>query len=67
MTTVPLARAATPRGNRISDEIQQEDIVICEQVQRALRSRSYDTGRFSAKRENGVYHFQNLVREFLGE
>jgi choline monooxygenase len=50
-----------------SDEIQQEDIAICEQVQRGLRSRSYDAGRFSAKRENGVYHFQNLVREFLGE
>ncbi len=50
-----------------SDEIQQEDILICEQVQRGLRSRSYDTGRFSAARENGVYHFQNLVREFLGE
>ena len=50
-----------------SDEIQQEDIVICEQVQRGLRSRSYDTGRFSASRENGVYHFQNLVREFLEE
>ena len=50
-----------------SDEIQQEDIVICEQVQRGLRSRSYDTGRFSATRENGVYHFQNLVREFLGD
>jgi choline monooxygenase len=50
-----------------SDEIQQEDIVICEQVQRGLRSRAYDTGRFSARRENGVYHFQNLVREYLGE
>ena len=50
-----------------SDEIQQEDIVICEQVQRGLRSRSYHAGRFSAKRENGVYHFQNLVREFLAE
>jgi choline monooxygenase len=50
-----------------SDEIQQEDIVICEQVQRGLRSRAYNSGRFSAKRENGVYHFQNLVREFLGE
>ncbi|HEY7333099.1 MAG TPA: SRPBCC family protein, partial [Candidatus Limnocylindria bacterium] len=50
-----------------SDEIQQEDIVICEQVQRGLRSRAYESGRFSAKRENGVYHFQNLVREFLGE
>ena len=47
-----------------SDEIQQEDIVICEQVQRG--SAVADTGRFSAKRENGVYHFQNLVREFLG-
>ena len=44
-----------------SDEIQQEDIAICEQVQRGLRSRSYDRGRFSAKRENGVYHFQQLV------
>ena len=50
-----------------SDEIQQEDIAICEQVQRGLRSRAYDTGRVSAKRENGVFHFQQLVREFLGE
>ncbi len=48
-----------------SDEIQQEDIVLCEQVQRGLRSRSYSTGRFSAKRENGVHHFQELVREAL--
>ncbi len=48
-----------------SDEIQQEDIAICEQVQRGLRSRSYDRGRFAAKRENGVHHFQSLVTEFL--
>ena len=50
-----------------SDEIQQEDIAICEQVQRGLRSRSYESGRFSAKRENGVYHFQRLVSEFLDQ
>jgi choline monooxygenase len=50
-----------------SDQIQQEDIVLCEQVQRGLRSRSYEAGRFSARRENGVYHFQQLVREYLGE
>jgi choline monooxygenase len=50
-----------------SDEIQQEDIVLCEQVQRGLRSRSYDTGRFSARRENGVHHFQSLVLEALGD
>ena len=43
------------------------DIEICEQVQRGLRSRAYSAGRFSAKRENGVYHFQQLVREFVGE
>jgi len=55
------------QGIAFSDQIQQEDIVLCEQVQRGLRSRAYDTGRFSALRENGVYHFQNLVREYLGE
>ena len=55
------------QGIAFSDQIQQEDIVLCEQVQRGLRSRAYDSGRFSALRENGVYHFQNLVREFLAE
>ena len=48
-----------------SDEIQQEDIRICEAVQRGLRSRTYDRGRFSAKRENGVHHFHLLLDEFL--
>jgi choline monooxygenase len=48
-----------------SDEIQQEDIELCEIVQKGLMSRSYDVGRFSAKRENGVHHFQKLVHEFL--
>ena len=48
-----------------SDEIQQEDIRICESVQRGLRSRSYSQGRFSVKRENGVHHFHGLLYEFL--
>ena len=48
-----------------SDEIQQEDIRICESVQRGLRSVHYDRGRFSVKRENGVHHFHGLVAEFL--
>ena len=48
-----------------SDEIQQEDIRLCENVQRGLRSRTYDRGRFSAKRENGVHHFHLLLHEFL--
>jgi choline monooxygenase len=49
-----------------SDEIQQEDIKICQSVQKGLRSRAYDTGRFSVKRENGVHHFHLLLNEFIG-
>jgi choline monooxygenase len=48
-----------------SDQIQQEDIEICEAVQKGLSSQAYDKGRFSVKRENGVHHFQSLVHEFL--
>ena len=48
-----------------SDEIQHEDIKICENVQRGLHSRTYNTGRFSVKRENGVHHFHLLLDEFL--
>jgi len=48
-----------------SDEIQREDIRICESVQRGLRSRNYSQGRFSVKRENGVHHFHGLLDEYL--
>lgn len=48
-----------------SDLVQQEDIEICEAVQQRLKSRSYDVGRFSALRENGVHHFHGLLCEFL--
>jgi len=49
-----------------SDEIQIEDIGICEAVQRGLRSPGYDRGRFSPQRENGVHHFHRLYEECLG-
>ncbi|MCB0037025.1 MAG: Rieske 2Fe-2S domain-containing protein [Anaerolineales bacterium] len=48
-----------------SDEVQLEDMEICQTVQKGLKSRAYDRGRFSVKRENGVHHFQSLVHEFL--
>jgi choline monooxygenase len=48
-----------------SDEVQQEDIGLCESVQRGLRSSLYDRGRYSVKRENGVHHFHMLLGEFL--
>jgi len=49
-----------------SDEIQLEDIAICEAVQRGLASSTYDAGRFSPQRENGVHHFHGLYVERLG-
>jgi choline monooxygenase len=53
------------QGIQFSDEIQREDIGLCEMVQKGLASRSYDQGRFSVKRENGVHHFHLLLHEFL--
>lgn len=61
----PLLDPAWERLVAFSDEIQAEDVEICEVVQRNLRSRVYDRGRYSAKRENGVHHFHALLHEFL--
>ena len=48
-----------------SDEIQIEDIEICENVQRGLASATYESGRYSVKRENGVHHFHGLYSELM--
>ena len=48
-----------------SDQVQQEDIELCEMVQQGLRSRSYHSGRFSVRRENGVHHFHTLLAHSL--
>jgi choline monooxygenase len=53
------------RSFAFSDQIQKEDIAICEAVQRGLRSRTYRTGRYSVLRENGVHHFHGLLARFL--
>lgn len=52
---------------QFSDQIQQEDIEICEIVQKGLQSRTYHQGRFSVLRENGVHHFQTLVHDYLSK
>ena len=45
--------------------VQQEDILICESVQKGLESEGYDKGKFSPLNEQGVFHFQSLVRSSL--
>ena len=59
------ARKRIEKAVEFSDQVQQEDIGLCESVQRGLRSATYDRGRYSVKRENGVHHFHLLLREFL--
>ncbi|MEZ5461724.1 aromatic ring-hydroxylating dioxygenase subunit alpha [Dokdonella sp.] len=51
------------RDLEFSDEIQIEDIQICEAVQKGLASGSYEAGRLNPKRESGVHHFHELLRK----
>ena len=46
-----------------SDEVQHEDIGICEDVQRGMASGSYVPGRLNPLRETGVHHFHELLRD----
>jgi choline monooxygenase len=49
----------------VAHQIQLEDVGVCEQVQRGLASRSYNTGRFSVRREAAGYHFHRLLARQL--
>jgi len=43
------------------DRVEREDESVVESVQKGLRSRLYDRGRFSPAREGGVHHFHTLL------
>ena len=45
-----------------SDDVQHEDLGICEDVQRGFASGSYVPGRLNPLRESGVHHFHELLR-----
>jgi choline monooxygenase len=47
--------------------VTEEDARICEAVQRNLESGVYARGRLSPRHENGVFYFQRLLREALGD
>lgn len=57
------ARAKREADLGFSDEVQHEDLGICEDVQRGLASGSYVPGRLNPLRENAVHHFQELLRD----
>ncbi len=47
------------------DKVEREDEAIVENVQRGIRSRNYDRGRYSVTRETGTHHFHRLISEFM--
>jgi choline monooxygenase len=49
----------------VSDQVQIEDVDICESVQRGLSSRAYGSGRLSVRRETGEHLFHRLLAKDL--
>jgi len=49
----------------VSERVQDEDVDICESVQRGLRSRAYGAGRLSVRREAGEHLFHRLLANDL--
>jgi choline monooxygenase len=49
----------------VSERVQDEDVDICQSVQRGLRSRAYGAGRLSVRREAGEHLFHRLLANDL--
>jgi choline monooxygenase len=47
--------------------VEMEDEEIVEAVQKGVRSRLYDRGRYSPRRERGPHHFHGLFGRMIGE
>jgi len=60
-----LGSEAAKASVQFSDEIQMEDVAICETVQKNLRSRSYQRGRYSVQQEKGVHAFHRMYAEAM--
>ena len=58
-------RAQNLASVAVGDRIQQEDLDICASVQRGLKSRVYDAGRLSVRREAGEHLFHRLLHDDL--
>jgi choline monooxygenase len=50
---------------RFIDQVQNEDTVLCEAVQRGMRSGFFEQGKLMLSRERALQHFQKLVYQGL--
>jgi choline monooxygenase len=49
----------------MTDRVEREDEAIVENVQRGVRSRLYENGRYSPTKEKGTHHFHRLIAQFM--
>ena len=54
-------RAYNTESVNVGNRVQDEDLGICEDVQRGLKSRAYGAGRLSVRREAGEHLFHRLL------
>ncbi len=47
------------------NRVELEDQQVVESVQKGIRSRFYERGRYSPAREQGTHHFHRLIAEFM--
>ncbi len=47
------------------DTVEMEDEEVVENVQKGIRSRFYQYGRYAPNREQGTHHFHSLIAEFI--
>jgi choline monooxygenase len=47
------------------EKVEMEDEEVVESVQKGIRSRFYEHGRYSVTREQGTHHFHRLICEFM--
>lgn len=52
---------------RFIDQVQDEDEILCESVQRGLSTGYFDQGRLMLSQESALRHFQRLVYRALGD
>jgi choline monooxygenase len=63
-----VSKKAAPRNKKsiaVSEKVQDEDMAICDAVQRGLSSRAYVAGRLSVRREAGEHLFHRLLHADL--
>lgn len=59
------AKSFISQSMAVAHQVQVEDVDICEDVQRGLKSKRFDTGRFSVRREIAGHHFHRLLAKKL--